>query len=369
MTITSHAHARDVSVAIPVHTPVRPIERAVGSVVADGARAIVVCHNTEPGPIRERLAGLTGDIELVELRDGIPSPAGPLNRGLDAVDTEFACVLGSDDFFEAGALTAWAGALREERGDVMMMRTRTVDHERPEESSEATIPHVRPGRRRRLDPVADRLGYRTGPMLLLRTQLLRDHGIRMRDGLRHGEDLEFTAKAFLRARRIDLAPASMPRHVVVAGAEDRIQAVRFPAEEMLLPAQGLRGCEWFTKAPKEFRRAYAIRTVRRDVLGTLVRHAQTLTPDGALAIQEELSAWLAVASIQNALSRGEERLIRELVATSDVEAQSRIAGDWSRLGIVDRLLPARPGGALDREQRARHAASGILNRQWDRIRP
>jgi hypothetical protein len=368
MTHTEAPHAEDVTIAVPVHTPSRPIERAVGSVVGDGARAIVVCHNTEPGPIRERLAGLEGDIEMVELHDGIPSPAGPLNRGLDGIDTVFGGVLGSDDFFEPGALRAWSAALRSGGGDVMMMRTRTVDHEHPELSSEATIPHVRPGRRRHLDPVSDRLGYRTGPMLLLRTALLRRHGIRMRDGLRHGEDLEFTAGAFLHAGRIDLARPSVPHHVVVAGAQDRIQAVRFPAEEMLRPARGLREQVWFREAPPAFRRAYAVRTVRRDVMGTLVRHAESLDESAAGALRDELAAWLAIAPLDDALSRGELRLLREFVGTVDVVRQTRIAADWARMGVADRLVPARPRGVLDREQRARHALSGVLNRQWDRIR-
>lgn len=362
--------AGDVTVAVPVHTPLRPIERAVGSVVADGARAVVVCHNTDPGPIRGRLVGLDGSIEVLELHDGVPSPAGPLNRGLDAATTQFACVLGSDDFFEPGALSAWAQALRSGGGDLLMMRTRTVDHERPGESSPATIPHVRPGRRRRLDTVQDRLGYRTGPMILLRTSLLRAHGIRMREGLRHGEDLEFTAQAFLRARRIDLARPGLPHHVVVAGAADRIQAVRFPAEEMLLPARGLREQDWFASAPQGFRRAYTVRTVRRDVMGTLVRHAGgTLTAEGAGAIREELAAWLGIARIDEALSRGELRLVQELLGTEDVAQQVDIAHRWDRLGVADRLLPARPKGLMDREQRYRHALSGALNRQWDRVRP
>lgn len=360
--------ARDVTVAIPVHTPSRPIERAVGSVVADGARAVVVCHNTDPGPIGDRLTGLEGDIELLTLADGIPSPAGPLNHGLDAVRTPYSTVLGSDDFFEAGALSAWAELARG-GADLVLMRTRTVDHEHPERSSPGTIPHVRVGRRRRLGAVADRLGYRTGPMILARTDLLRREGIRMREGLRHGEDLEFTARAFLTAGRIDLARAGLPHHVVVAGAADRIQAVRFGVEEMLRPAALLRGQEWFRAAPAPFRRAYAVRTVRRDVIGTLLRHAPTLGDEDVAALRAELAAWRELAVIDTALSRGEARLLGEMARASDVAGMRRVADAWSGLGAVDRLLPASAQGLLDREQRARHAASGVLNRLWDRARP
>lgn len=75
-----------VQVVIATHRYERPIERAVASVVEGNTTngAIVVVHNIDPQPIRQRLEQFGSRVQILTCTDGIPSPAGPLNTGLEA---------------------------------------------------------------------------------------------------------------------------------------------------------------------------------------------------------------------------------------------------------------------------------------------
>jgi hypothetical protein len=90
---------------IAVHNNRRPIARAVGSVLKHTSapiRVSVVCHNTEQGEIRLILGELADDprLRLLQLDDGIPSPSGPFNAGMDAATAPFTSIMGSDDELE-----------------------------------------------------------------------------------------------------------------------------------------------------------------------------------------------------------------------------------------------------------------------------
>src|SRR5699024_6411935 len=101
----------EVDVVVAVHTPERRVERAVLSVVLTEApvRVTVVCHGTPLEPIAERLGVLAEDprVRLLPFTDGVPSPAGPFNAGLDAATAPWVSVLGSDDVLEVGAIDSW----------------------------------------------------------------------------------------------------------------------------------------------------------------------------------------------------------------------------------------------------------------------
>ena len=100
--------AYGVDLVIAVHTPTRPIARAVRSALSAGrsARVTVVCHNVDRADIAAVLDGLADDdrVRLIELRDGLFSPSGPFNAGLDAADATWVSIMGSDDELEPGAL-------------------------------------------------------------------------------------------------------------------------------------------------------------------------------------------------------------------------------------------------------------------------
>ena len=151
-----------VEVVIAVHQQSRPVERAVSSVLAHapvGTRAVVVCHNLAAEIVAARLPPAMADrIDLITLHDGIPSAAGPFNRGLDRSRATFVSLMGSDDYLQPGALEAWV-RLAESRGlDAVMAR---VEHQA---GGLVRTPPTRWGRRsEHLELTLDRLAYRTDP--------------------------------------------------------------------------------------------------------------------------------------------------------------------------------------------------------------
>ncbi len=355
-----------VAVVIPVHTTERPIERALRSVLTgqDGvARAVVVCHNISPAQFGDRLTRTPGWVDVIELHDAIPSPAGPINAGLDAArGAEAVTVLGSDDYFEPGALAAWWTQLVADDCDVVLMRSR-------DEGAAPETPHVRPGRRRGLDVVRDRLGYRTGPMMVVRGDLIERTGARMAEGLRTGEDLVFTAAVLLSARRISLAPAGTPMHVVTVEGDDRIQALPFTAHERLESSGRLLSSPILGRAAAAAVRSYAVRTLRRDVIGAALARAGVVGPDDVVALRESARSWLALAGrAASALSRAEGRLIGVLTDAATADQVERAVTAYQRRGRVDRILTASATGQLHPEAPLRHAAAGWANGRIDRRR-
>lgn len=85
------------------------------------------------------------------------------------------------------------------------------------ESADGTLtrtPPARPRRRHRLDPVRDRLAYRSAPLGLLRRATIERLGLRFPTGLSTGEDLPFTTRLWTAGpvcRRPPPVPPPSPR--------------------------------------------------------------------------------------------------------------------------------------------------------------
>lgn len=177
-----------VDVVIAVHTPERPIERAVASVLENecDVRVLVVVHNTEVDPIRDRLGVLAADprVRLLEFNDGVKSPAGPMNYGFDQASAPWVSLVGSDDALEPGALNQWLALAEKHQAGVVIAPIR-FNH-----GAVFSYPPVRPGwlfgRERVCDPVLDRLSYRVAPLGLISREALADY--RLETGLATGED-------------------------------------------------------------------------------------------------------------------------------------------------------------------------------------
>ena len=154
--------APDVDVVIAIHDPRRDIARSVGSALtsASVARVIVVCHNTPVDGIAAGLGTLADDsrVQLEAFDDGLRSPAGPFNRGLDLATARFTSIMGSDDELASGAVDAWAQAAARERADVVVPPLRHAG------GGLVPTPPTRPRRIAGLDGIRDRLSYRTAPL-------------------------------------------------------------------------------------------------------------------------------------------------------------------------------------------------------------
>lgn len=269
-------HTPVVDVTIAVHSAARPIQRIVGSIL-DGTsapvRVNVVAHNIEPTVIADNLGGYAGDtrVNLLELRDGIASPAGPLNHGLSASTARFIAVAGSDDEFAPGAIDSWLALQSATSADVVLARIALAD------GRTDPYPPVRNGRRMRdLDAVKDRLSYRSAPLGLI--DRVRHGDLRFTEGLASGEDLDYTGALWFTSRNIayDLGG---PPYLIHDDAADRVtRAPRTVAEDFGF-LDAVTESSWFNGLGTRARSAVIVKYVRMHVFDAI--HAR-LTSDELL---------------------------------------------------------------------------------------
>ncbi len=256
-----------VEVIIACHDERRPIERAVASLLQDQdvrqqIRVTVVAHGIAAESLRDRLAGIAGDIRVIPFADGIRSAAGPFNHGLSAAEGEYCGVMGSDDFLEPGTMSGWVRHVNAERPDAAIAQIR-LQHE-------AVMPNplVRLRRRRRLDAVKDRLFYRTAPLGLIRTARMRELGLRMLDGVRVGEDFEFGIRLWALGGRIDFL-GGQGSYVIGQDAAGRTTLAEMTMRERLEPVIRLFDDRVFDELSPAQRTALAVKLIRISVVGNV----------------------------------------------------------------------------------------------------
>ncbi|WP_168209092.1 glycosyltransferase family A protein [Agromyces intestinalis] len=327
-----------VDVVVAVHSPERPIERAVASALANRAplRVTVVAHNTDPAAIATRLGARADDprVRMLALDDGIPSPAGPFNLGLAEATAEFTSVLGSDDAFEPRAVDAWLAVADRDRASAVVARLRHVG------GRAAPTPPTRPFRRR-LDPVRDRLAYRSAPLGLVSRAAFGE--LRFAEHLPSGEDIPYVAAVWYSGERISYDRRG-PGYLVHADAAERVThaPMGIAAEFGYLPH--VLGSEVLARSEASARSALAIKLLRVNLFGA-VRNR----PEPARWTDAERRALADAAATIISAGGGIERVL------------SRRERD-----LLDAALdPARPTEALlaaDRRRRARLAPGSLVPR-------
>jgi hypothetical protein len=350
----------EAQIVIAVHTADRPIRRAVESVVAAGqgrAGALVVCHNMDPEPVRKALAGLDGAaVRVLELNDGIASPAGPFNFGLRSATAEFVGIMGSDDALEPGAVAAWLDLAASTGADVAIAPLRTRSG-RP-----ILTPRARVLRGALADPLKDRLAYRTAPLGLFRRRLLEAHQLSLTEGLQTGEDLEFGLKLWYSGAPIAYRPGA-PAYLVGEDAEVRVTSAILPLKEQFRDVRHLVEGEWFAGLRPPERDAIAVKLLRGHVLSAALRRGSGFGWDGAdcqelSALTSEIAAF--APGVSRALSRPDEELLEALRGTSRPTDVRRALRRREAAGPLRRSLTARPADNLRTEAPLRSNASSLL---------
>ena len=342
-----------VDLVIAVHDARRPIARAVRSALAagrglagDGLRVTVVCHNLGADAVAERLGPeLAGDaaVRLLELADGIRSPAGPFNFGLDAADARFVSIMGSDDELEPGALAAWAHFADRRGLDVV------IPVERHAGGGLIRTPPVRLRRAAPLDPVRDRLAYRTAPLGLLSTALVRRLGVRMAAGVATGEDQDFSARLWFSGAAIGYA-RGLPAYLVGADAAERTTLAHRSVHDEFAASVALVDQPWFRALDLAHRRAIAVKLVRIHVFSFIAR--RVTAGDWAPGERGELASvidWLEVAApgFTGALSRADAAVLDALgEASVTPERFAALAAARRRFGAPATLVTRRLGALL-----------------------
>ena len=267
-------------------------------------------------------------------------------HGLRAATADYVGIMGSDDFLEVGAVAAAARRLIEDPADVLVLPLR---HQSGEVLSN---PLARKRRVHGLDPVRDRLAYRTAPLALFRRRLIDDLGLALTPGLASGEDVQFSTRLWFSGARIDFHPAD-PSYVIGADAEARVTSAGLPAREELAAFRALFRQPWVRGLGERERTSLAIKVLRIHVLGFMLRRpaAEPVTRDDADALADIVSAALALAPRAfRPFSIADRAILDALtVAHPEIDSLSARVRDRRRAGRFAQLMTPNPFAAFDRE--------------------
>jgi len=351
--------AAAVDVIIPVHSATRPIANAVGSVLTgtlSHVRVVVVCHNIGTAHIAAELGPWATDprVVLLEHLDGIPSPAGPINAGLNHADAEFTALLGSDDHYERGAVDAWLATARRHRADVVIPRLSD------EQGRSRRTPPLRPFRRRNLDGVRDRLAYRTVQLGLVRRE--RFDAVRMTEGLRTGEDVIQGASLWFSDATVAYA-RSAPAYVIGGGADDRTSIAPKPAAEALAFLDAVLTPDFLSTLTAAQRAAFGTKILRTHILDVMASALAQGTPDDLRALSVAVARVLEAApTASRPLSRLEHALISGLTGGDDVNHLHALMASRYAFHRPSALLTPRWRDVLHREAPLRFLAATALTK-------
>ena len=269
-------------------------------------------------------------------------------------------MLGSDDFLEPGAMSAWVRHVRAERPAAAIARIRL--------QGETIMPNplVRIGRVRRVDAAKDRLFYRTAPLGLVELAEIRRLGLKMTEGMRVGEDFEFGIRLWSLGRRVDFL-GKAPCYVIGVDAVERTTHAPLPLPESFAPITGLLDRALPAELPKAHRRALAIKLARISVVGAAVTRR---TPgdwggdDEVEFLAGVLRRLLALApGVLTAFNLKDRRVLDGLLAEPTV---ARVTADVlvsNRAGRRERWLTKNPLRSFGRESTLRRYVLYYLKRE------
>jgi hypothetical protein len=348
-----------VDLTIAVHSATRPIARAVASVVdhtqAD-VRVNVVAHNIDPSIIRTNLGRYADHarVRLLALRDGIGSPAGPMNHGFARSDARFLSVMGSDDELAPGAIDSWLTMQKATNAEVVLARIVI-----PGGQSDP-YPPVRNGRRTHdLDGRKDRLAYRSAPVGLI--DRARFGHLRFTEGLPSGEDLAYSATLWFTGNRLayDLHG---PGYTLNDDATDRVTTTPRPVAENFGFLNAIEELDWFTNCSPAVREALIVKLIRLHLFDVLRAHAGTAAGIGPhrTALQGVLARFEAMSPrATRLLSRADRRVLDALragVESTDFTALLNARWNYRTLGA---LMPRNPFLILHRQAPFRTLGAGF----------
>lgn len=308
-----------VDVIIPIHDPARPLERTLRSLSCSGLTVgsevviTVVCHNIPAEEIRSKMpAELSELVNFLEFHDGLPSPAGPRAHALENTTGRYISFVDSDDTLEPQALATWVGLADKHLLDAV------IPPERHDTGRAIRTPPVRRFRTGNLDPVRDRVSYRTAPLGLIRRAAIEQLGLEFGTEVRNGSDQIFALKLWFGSDRVRFARGK-PGYVVGGDADTRVTTQMQPLAAELKATNDLLKTSWFEALTASSRRAIAVKFVRLQLFGGVERRltANVWTSESRTAAAEFLSTVDRVASgYQRSLSLADIRMCDAIASHS-----------------------------------------------------
>ncbi|MGC1208051.1 MAG: hypothetical protein WA880_08875 [Ornithinimicrobium sp.] len=341
-----------VDVIIAVHSPTRPIARAVASVLHGNesqTRLTLVCHNVSPEVIATELPATHRDqISWLEHHDDVHSASGPFNAGMRAATGDFVSIMGSDDTLAPGAVASWL-LLAKQSGAECVMTTLALGAP----ARRVPTPPVRPLRssRRHADPVRDRLSYRSAPLGLVSTQARDRLGAELVEGMPVGGDVPYVTRLWCETKvAVD---THGPAYVIGEDARDRVTYAPRPIEAELGFVRHLIEQPWFAAYRDEVRTAVATKLLRIHLFGVIPNRPDPTwwTPTERAALGAILTDLLAVAPrAADPLSRADHLLLDAMQdASVDPDTLIQRAQDRRRHGRPATVIPQHLSQLVHRE--------------------
>lgn len=349
-----------VDLTIAVHSSTRPIARAVASVLDHTRAAVrvnVVAHNIDASVICANLGAYAEHprVRILELHDGIHSPAGPMNHGFAHSEAPFLSVMGSDDELAPGAVDSWLALQRDSSAHVVIARIVFPD------GRTDPYPPVRNGRRTRdLDPLKDRLSYRSAPVGLIDRRRFGD--LRFSEGLASGEDLAYSTALWFSGATIayDLHG---PGYIINDDAGDRVTAAPRAVADDFGFLDAITALGWYADASRGEREALVVKLIRLHFFDVLRAHLVR-----GQGVRAQAAAFLTILERLSAMATGAVRLLsiadrRVLDAIGDPEISDGVLDDlltarW-RYRTAAALLPRNPLLVMHRQAPLRTLAAGV----------
>ena len=354
-----------VDVVIPVHSPSRPLGRAVDSALAgvqpltENAYAIsVVAHHLSTEQVRGMLTEQQlARVSIIEAPARGRTAAVPRTAGLEHTEATYVCFLDSDDTYQPGAVARWVRTAEDHLSDMVIPWLKHSNGRLD------VTPVTRPGRTAGLDAVADRLVYRSSVFGLQRVETIRRLGAQFDVRTTTGEDQAFVLRLYAGASRIDYAPGE-PTYVMHEDAADRVSRTPSPVRSQLQPAVRLVHEPWFAGIRRDLRRAFVVKVLRINLFEAVAAHikAGTWTLEEAQGSREVLAVLLGTEpGARGDLSRADLRLIDLLLAeVTDTDRVADALAARRRFATPAALLTAEPARALGRDAPIRFVTAAAV---------
>lgn len=242
-----------VDVVIPLHRTDRRFDAAVESAQSMAqrvpTRVFVVLHNLHlDGPTEARLRARA---VLLRCDDGISSPSGPRNVGLDAATAPYVFFLDSDDELAPRCLRRLVDVAADTGAEVVLPSIEMA-------GSYVGTPLVWSRTPRMLDVVDDALFTRSHSFALLRRDSLRRSGIRYPEGVRAGQDLVLMAQLYTSC---STAMAFDAVYRLREHAGSRVTTTPLPVADQLAAVEHVLAADWFRRLTPAHREALVHRIV------------------------------------------------------------------------------------------------------------
>ncbi|MGI5951934.1 MAG: glycosyltransferase family 2 protein [Brooklawnia sp.] len=340
-----------IDVVVPAHDPDRPLTRAVGSALRNSeVRVSVVAHNCGSAAIAASLGELADDprVRVLEFNDGIGSPAGPVNFGIQQATGPWISRLDSDDELFDGALDSWRAQATSYKAEIVLAQ-RVIDQKYHESLRR------RAWRRHRLSLVGDGVFYATAPFGLMARAAIERSAAAMTVGLPTGEDLRFTLALYSQARGIELG-ARQAAYILHTDQAVRATTVARPLRELIGAAADAAASPQFTELQGSTKRAAATAITRVHVLARLSVAGVQQADDDELAMLAECIQNLGGTGLRRlgALSRHEFALC---LAAAQGSRSDLIRECGQPIDRQDRWLTQQPSRLLGADAPLRWALS------------